>query len=135
MPSIRFAPAPEVTEFARIPSSLSSRLYYSRSELDEFREAERERCGKIMTKSLQSRILGRRRRKNNSKASSSSSSSSSSNKANKVVIQDANALKDLWIAAKTTEALSSRGNKRGFLGSKGRAETRRARLIKILENV
>lgn len=61
--SIRFDPKPEVLELAPIPDVLNGSLYYSRSEICQFRETERNRCGKIMTKSIQSRILEKSPRK------------------------------------------------------------------------
>lgn len=140
MPSVRFAPTPIVTHVPLVPTDCFSSVFYSKSELREFRDAERHRCGRIMTKgSLQSRVLSSHLRKQQRRQQKQHQS-------NKLVLVEKSAqvsnvitlTSALQHGTTTTNTDESSKKKRGFLGirgPKGRAEARRTRLLNLLVEV
>ena len=52
MSSVKFANRCEIHEIDRIPTRCFRSLYYSKAELDQFRNEERTRCQKIMSKDV-----------------------------------------------------------------------------------
>jgi hypothetical protein len=56
--SVSFTSSIEVNEIPRIPTHLVPAFFYTKFELQKFRETEHKRAGRIMTRRTQEKILG-----------------------------------------------------------------------------